>query len=62
MTRAIKGDLKAARLVASMAARYYSLEVLASKRMECISESEAQSRFGRNYQEYLRNRRNRHER
>jgi hypothetical protein len=45
MTKAIKGDLKAARLVVSLSAKYFSPEVLASGGVECISESEAQSRF-----------------
>jgi uncharacterized protein DUF5681 len=53
MTKAIKGDLKAARLVVSMAAKYFSPEALASGNVECISGSEAQSRFGQNWQKYI---------
>ena len=54
LAKATKGDLKAARLVANMAARYFAPETLSSGEMEVISEPEAEKRFGRNWQEHLR--------
>jgi hypothetical protein len=45
--KAIKGDLKAARLVANMAAKYFAPESKGLSKTKFIIETEAAQRFGR---------------
>jgi hypothetical protein len=47
-TRATRGDLKAARLIVGMAAKYFAPEARGNPEYEFITEAEAARRFGRN--------------
>lgn len=49
-TKAIRGDLRAARLIASMAAKYFAPEVRGAQKLEVMGVTEAAQRFGRNWQ------------
>jgi hypothetical protein len=50
-TKAIRGDLGAARLIASMAAEYFAPEVRGAQELEVIGTTEAAQRFGRRWRE-----------
>src|SRR5262245_8019923 len=50
-TKAIKGDLKAARLIAGMATKYFAPEARAPSEIEVIDAAEAKKRFGPNWQQ-----------
>jgi hypothetical protein len=50
-TKAIRGDLKAARLIVNMAAKYFAPEVRGAQELEVMGVTEAAQRFGRNWQE-----------
>jgi len=50
-TKAIRGDLKAARLIANMAAKYFVPEVRGAQELEVIGTTEAARRFGRRWGE-----------
>jgi hypothetical protein len=50
-TKAIRGDLKAARLIVNMAAKYFAPEVWSTSEYEMMGTSEAALRFGRNWPE-----------
>ena len=50
-TKAIRGDLRAARLIASMAAEYFAPEVRGAQELEVIGTTEAAQRFGRRWRE-----------
>jgi len=49
-TKAIRGDLRAARLVVDMATEYLAPEVRGEREYEFIGVTEAKQRFGRNCQ------------
>jgi len=49
--KAIKGDMKAARLIAKMAEEYFAPEARGPSEYELIGTTEAARRFGRNWQE-----------
>jgi len=49
-TKAIKGDLTAARLIVSMASKYFAPEERGNYGLEVIGETEAAQRFGRSYE------------
>jgi hypothetical protein len=49
--KATRGDLKAARLVVRMAAKYFAPEARGEQKTTFISETEAAQRFGRNWRE-----------
>src|SRR5258708_27837647 len=46
MTKATKGDLKAARLVVKMAKNYFAPEVRTQSRLEVVNVAEANRRYG----------------
>jgi len=48
-TRGIKGDLKAARLLVSMAEEYFAPEARADWQTEVVGVTEAKQRFGKNW-------------
>ncbi|MBR0829833.1 hypothetical protein JQ596_30325 [Bradyrhizobium manausense] len=48
--KAIKGDMKAARLIAKMALEYFAPEARGALEYELIGTTEAARRFGRNWQ------------
>jgi hypothetical protein len=50
-TKAIKGDLKAARLIAGMAKKYFSAEARGPSEVEVMGATEAAKRFGSNWQQ-----------
>ena len=50
-TKAIRGDLKAARLLVNMAAKYFAPEVRGAQELEVIGTTEAAQRFGRKWRE-----------
>jgi len=50
-TKAIRGDLKAARLISSMAAKYFAPEVRGVPELEVMGVTEAAQRFGRRWRE-----------
>jgi hypothetical protein len=49
-TKAIRGDLRAARLIVNMAPKYFAPEVWGVQELEVIGVTEAAQRFGRNWQ------------
>jgi len=51
--RAIRGDMKAARLIAKMATEYFAPEARRASEYEIIGTTEAAQRFGRNWQERI---------
>ncbi len=51
LTKAIRGDLKAARLLVNMAAKYFAPEVRGAQELEVIGTTEAAQRFGRKWRE-----------
>jgi hypothetical protein len=50
-TKAIKGDLKAGRLIAGMATKYFAPEARRPSGIEVMSATEAAKRFGCNWQQ-----------
>jgi hypothetical protein len=52
-TTAIKGDLKPARILVSMAKEYFAPEAIADRKIEIIGESDARRRFGKNWQKII---------
>ena len=52
-TKAIRGDLKAARLIVNMAAKYFAPEVRGPQELELIGTTEAAQRFGRKWRERI---------
>ena len=52
-TKAIRGDLKTARLMVSMAVNYLAPEALAAQDWEIIGITEAAQRYGRNWRERI---------
>jgi hypothetical protein len=50
-TKAIRGDLRAARLIANMAAKYFAPDVRGAQELEVIGVTEAARRFGRKWRE-----------
>ena len=52
-TKAIRGDLKAARLIVNMAAKYFAPEVQGAQELEVIGTTEAAQRFGRKWRERI---------
>ena len=52
-TKAIKGDLTTARLIMSMASKYFAPEERRMCGLEVIAETEAAQRFGRNWQRHV---------
>jgi hypothetical protein len=53
MTKATKGDLKAARLVVKMAQNYFAPEVRTQSRLEVLTVAEANRRFGSRWPSYV---------
>ena len=53
MTKAARGDLKAARLVAKMAQNYFAPEVRTQSRLEVLTVAEANRRFGSRWPSYV---------
>jgi uncharacterized protein DUF5681 len=51
--KAIRGDLKAARLIVKMAGQYFAPEARGASEYELIGTTEAAQRFGRNWQERI---------
>jgi Family of unknown function (DUF5681) len=50
-TKAIRGDLRTARLIVSMATKYFAPEARGASEYEIMGTSEAAQRFGRNWRE-----------
>jgi hypothetical protein len=53
MTKAIKGDLNAARLVVKMAKQYYAPEVRTQSGLEVLTVAQAARRFGSKWRNYV---------
>jgi hypothetical protein len=53
MTKAARGDLKAARLVVKMAQNYFAPEVRTQSRLEVLTVAEANRRFGSRWPSYV---------
>jgi hypothetical protein len=51
--KAIRGDMKAARLIAKMAADYFAPEARGAAEYEIIGTTEAARRFGPNWQQRI---------
>jgi hypothetical protein len=50
-SKAIRGDLSAARLIADMATKYFAPEARGDSEVELLTETEAAERYGRNWRQ-----------